>query len=156
MTPSLVVTAQDYVRAAADILRPSRDSFVLRVPPAGGDAASKGSSPADPDAARSTVASDLNAMVAAGPAELLAALQRRAAELTGAGEKAQKSTANPKEGVSDPEACALGALPPPSGGTEGADSAEGEQGDAGKDSGGAGGGQARQERMGQGGRRGAP
>jgi hypothetical protein len=82
--------AQDYVRAPARITRPSRDTFVLTVPPAadgadGADGAARASS-AQPDGADppgSTLAADLSAMVAAGPAELLAALQRRAAQLAG-------------------------------------------------------------------------
>ena len=100
----------------ATILRPSRNSFVLSVPPAtdgdgDGDsewrmASSEGDvHPAfdpDPDASSPTIASDLSAMVAAGPSELLAALQRRAADLAGGGGK----IVNPKPDAEDASAAA--------------------------------------------------
>ncbi|KAK9834296.1 hypothetical protein WJX81_004230, partial [Elliptochloris bilobata] len=85
------LSGNDFMRAPAHILRPSRHSFVLSVPPA----VEAGGAPRDPAAHQflasdpspnpdsPTIASDLSAMVAAGPAELLAALRRRAAALTG-------------------------------------------------------------------------
>ena len=104
------------MRAPATILRSGRNSFVLSVPPAAdgdgdGDSEWRMTSnegvvhPAfdpDPDASSPTIASDLSAMVAAGPSELLAALQRRAADLAGGGGK----TLNPKTDAEDASAAA--------------------------------------------------
>ena len=109
------------MRAPATILRPSRNSFVLSVPPAAdgdgdGDSEWRMTSnegavhPAfdpDPDASSPTIASDLSAMVAAGPSELLAALQRRAADLAGGGK-----TLNPKPNADN--ASAAESVPPAS------------------------------------------
>ena len=101
------------MRAPAHILCPSRSSFVLSVPPpADGDgdaprdnaAHAAAASGPDPAPSSPTIASDLSAMVAAGPAELLAALQRRAADLAGGG---KLSAPKPNAGDADAAASAL-------------------------------------------------
>ncbi len=123
--------AQDYVRAPAHITRPSRDTFVLTVPPAadgadsvdGADGAARASS-AQPDGSSppsSSLAADLSAMVAAGPAELLAALQRRAAQLSGRpGGAGKPGTGKPEEPP------AVEVLPPADGAGDAAPRAEAE------------------------------
>ena len=127
------------MRAPATILPSGRNSFVLSVPPASdgdGDSEWRMTSnegvvhPAfdpNPDASSPTIASDLSAMVAAGPSELLAALQRRAADLAGGGGKAP----NPKPNAEDGSAAA--SAPPASAEADaeaGAEAGEGEAADA--------------------------